>query len=73
MGSLMESFRAPCELLAGNFPSSFRGYLDVAAQPCQAFKDALAGGCAAGLDFPDVVFGDNIKVQGIGDILRTHC
>lgn len=29
----------------------------------KAFEDALAGGCAAGLDLPDMVFGDLLELE----------
>lgn len=51
---------------------SFRRHLDVAAQPCKTLKDTLAGGRAAGLDLPDVVFGDDVEVQGVGNVFGTH-
>jgi hypothetical protein len=37
--------------------------LDVVAEPCQALEDALACGGAAGLDLPDMVFGDLVELQ----------
>jgi hypothetical protein len=46
--------------------------LDVAAQPCKTFKDAFAGGSAAGLDLPDVVLCDDIEVESVRDVLWSH-
>jgi hypothetical protein len=46
--------------------------LDVVAEPCQALEDALACSGAAGLDLPDVVLGDLVELQLVGDFLRSH-
>jgi hypothetical protein len=45
---------------------------DVAAQPCEALKDAFAGGSATGLDLPDVVLCDDVQVESVRDILWSH-
>jgi hypothetical protein len=50
----------------------FRRNLDVAAQPCKTFKDALASGSATGLDLPDVVLCDDIEVESVRDVLWSH-
>lgn len=46
--------------------------LDVLAEPREALEDALAAGRAAGLDFPDVVLGYPVEVEGLGYVVWSH-
>lgn len=54
-------------------PSSFGRCLDVAAQPCETFEDAFAGGSTARLHFPDVILSHDVEVECIGDVFGGHC
>lgn len=50
----------------------FGGNLDVTAQPGKTLENAFAGGCATGLDLPDVVLCDDVQVKSVRDVLWSH-
>lgn len=41
------------------------GDFDIAAEPCETFKDSFASGRATGLNFPGVVLGDALQVEHV--------
>lgn len=36
-------------------------------------KHTLSAGGATGLDLPDVVLGYSVEIEGLGDIVGSHC
>lgn len=52
--------------------SSLWWEFDIIAQPCQTFENTFTSGCAARLNFPDVIFSNLVELEHIRYLLWCH-